>query len=140
MSYKSCFLGILLLLLVVPAAAFGQEIFSASLTGTEACGDFNAGKIKQTIFVAFADTGIVFAADAQFNIILAAAQMYQVYQTSNTAIAFSAFENDSDVIGVAIGTAKVNGNVVLSFTGTLNALSSNGCFISGTVKSGKRLL
>ena len=141
MRLKACFLGVALVLLSGTAVfAQGIEVFSATLTGIESCGDFNLIKLKQPIFVAFDSNEFVFATDINFNNIIADAVIFAVYDASSTSIVFGAFEDDPAIIGVATGTAKVSGGFVTGFAGTLNALGSNGCILSGAVKSGKRLL
>src|ERR1051325_10083124 len=116
MRLKACFLGVALVLLSGTAVfAQGIEVFSATLTGVESCGDFNLIKLKLPIFVAFDANEFVFATDIGFNNIIADAAIIFVYDTSATSIVFGAGEDDANIFGTAIGTARVSGGVVTSF-------------------------
>jgi hypothetical protein len=107
MTYKAWLFAIVFVVLGAHAAsAQGIEVFSATLTGTESCGNFNVQKIKQPIFVAFDSSEFVFALDINFNNIVADATIFAIYDASSTSIVFGAFEDDTEIIGVATGIAN----------------------------------
>ncbi len=98
MSYKACFLGILprlfgpivvaavLGLFAVPGAAFAQTIqFSASLTGTQTCGNFDTIKLKKTVFVSFDGDFFNVFLDSGFSNLYVSLQVFQAYQIGQTA-------------------------------------------------------
>jgi hypothetical protein len=143
MTYKAWLFAIALLVLGAQAA-FGQatQIFSATLTGTFSCNDFNVVKTKLPLFVAFDTNEFVLALDSNFTEIFLDVTIFALYDASSTSIVFGAFEEAPNLIAVVNGSAKVSGNLATSFSGTVNLLSSNGvqnCILNGSVKSGKLL-
>ncbi|GEM_PF-6075072 len=124
------------------ASAQSAQLWSATLTGNGACNG-QSGTIRQAVFVAiFPGDGVVIALDSQFNQIIGALPFVDAVQTSATVGAFSAVELEGDpvnFVSVATGTMKIGrtGNVA-GFSALLQGVEV-GCFIGGTLKSGKLL-
>jgi len=140
MSYKACFLGILLL--AAPGAVFAQSTvnFSASLTGTQTCADFDTVKLKQTVFVSFdGDTFNVFR-DSGFSNLYVSLQVFQAYQIghagSTDTYTVGAFSN-SPHAALFEGTVKISNTSVTAVGAFIdyNETSVPECMNYGTLKS-----
>ena len=143
MKYAKILVVAVVLWLAATAAASAQsaQIWSASLTGSGACNG-GAGIIKQTVFVAiFPGDGVVISLDVGFNQIIGVLPFVDVVQTGATAGVFSAVDLEGDpvtFVEVATGSFKFKTGNVAGFTALLQGVEV-GCFIGGTLKSGKLL-
>ena len=142
MSYKACFLGILLLL-AVPGAVFAQTTinFSASLTGTQTCGDFDTVKLKQTVFVKFNPSSFSFNVflDSGFSnlyVTLLPLQHYQIGQTATTDTYTIGAASSSPHAALFEGTVKIS-NTSVTAVGAFVDYDENvtDCMNYGTLKS-----
>jgi hypothetical protein len=124
------------------ASAEIVQIWSATFTGSGACGNFDGGSIKTPVFVAiFEETGVVVSLDSKFTQVLGALGFFAVYELSATSGAFSSFAEDTGFIEIANGTFKMGktGNIA-GFASTFQGIDEGGCFFGGALKSGKLLL
>src|ERR1043165_10007629 len=81
MFHKACFLGILLLLAAPGGAHAAPALqFSASLTGTQTCADFDTAKLKQTVFVSYDGSSFNVYRDSNFSSLYVSLQIFEVYQ------------------------------------------------------------
>src|SRR5262249_36566347 len=124
MSYKACFLGILprlfgpivvaavLGLFVVPGVAFAQTLqFSASLTGTQTCADFDTAKLKLTLFVSYDGTSFNVFRNSNFSSLYVSLPIFEVYQIgqgSTNTFTVGAISTDVSHPALFEGTVKIS--------------------------------
>jgi len=143
MFCKACFLGILLLL-AAPGGAHAAPTtvdFSASLTGTQTCGNFDTVKLKQTVFVRFDTSSFAFSLylDSGFTnlyVTLLPIQVYQIGQTNTTDTFTVGAASSSPHAALFEGTLKVS-NTSLTAVGAFVDYDDGGteCMNYGTLKS-----